>query len=241
MPWLKILLGLPSPLRRSVLAASSLYGRTTGQEKWLRLGYLAAARLSADSILWRADFSPPFQVSQLLGVSAGELKRSWWKKCSPIQRRAPTERPSTSSKCALPPRPVAPRCRRLQHGAFHRDAHSVPRSRTGLPGRLPCRRRRSAPTASTSPRSWRRFPIPSRRRRPPQKNGLHVSHRPVARRQPRADARDRARSDALDARETSRLFRAFGAGRLHWSRAWAMVVLGAVGHALACPPPQVRP
>ena len=34
-------------------------------------------------------------------------------------------------------------------------------------------------------------------------------------------------SDALDARECDRLFRAFGAGRLHWSRAWAMVVLGA--------------
>ena len=49
------------------------------------------------------------------------------------------------------------------------------------------------------------------------------------------------RSDALDARESSRLFRAFGAGRLHWSRAWAMVVLGSVGHALACPTPQVRP
>ena len=35
------------------------------------------------------------------------------------------------------------------------------------------------------------------------------------------------RSSALDTRETGRLFRAFGAGRLHWSRAWAMVVVGA--------------
>jgi asparagine synthase (glutamine-hydrolysing) len=34
-------------------------------------------------------------------------------------------------------------------------------------------------------------------------------------------------SNALDPRETDRLFNAFGAGRLHWSRAWAMVVLGA--------------
>jgi asparagine synthase (glutamine-hydrolysing) len=34
-------------------------------------------------------------------------------------------------------------------------------------------------------------------------------------------------SNALDSRETASLFQAFGAGRLHWSRAWAMVVLGA--------------
>ena len=37
-------------------------------------------------------------------------------------------------------------------------------------------------------------------------------------------------SDALDSRETASLFHAFGAGRLHWSRAWAMVVLGATVH-----------
>src|SRR5208283_31287 len=35
------------------------------------------------------------------------------------------------------------------------------------------------------------------------------------------------RSDSLDSGESGRLFRAFSAGRLHWSRAWAMVVLGA--------------
>jgi hypothetical protein len=34
-------------------------------------------------------------------------------------------------------------------------------------------------------------------------------------------------SNALDPHETGALFHAFGAGRLHWSRAWAMVVLGA--------------
>jgi hypothetical protein len=34
-------------------------------------------------------------------------------------------------------------------------------------------------------------------------------------------------SGALDAGETGRLFQAFGDGRLHWSRAWAMVVVGA--------------
>jgi len=240
MPWLKMLLGLPSPLRRGVLAASSLYGQTTGQEKFLRLGYLAGRPTTGGLYFMARGFFPALQVSRLLGVSAGELKRL----VEEVLASSGQTDGAAFNQLEM---------RRYLHDQLLRDAdvfsmaHSIETRIPFLDHELACR-------AACLPAAAKRA------------NGVHkpallaaLPHPIVAAAAHRKKMgftfpigqwlagnlepmREIAlRSDALDARESSRVFRAFGAGRLHWSRAWAMVVLGAVGHALACPPPQVRP
>ena len=74
-PWLRMLLGLPGPVRRTVMAASSLYGRATGQERWSRLGNMSALTPGSGLYLTARGFFPAMQVQQLLGVGSTELSR----------------------------------------------------------------------------------------------------------------------------------------------------------------------
>ena len=73
VPWLRMLAGLPKLLRRTVLAASGLYGQATGQERWRRLGYLRNQPTIGGLYLMTRGFFPAAQVSQLLGVSPAEV------------------------------------------------------------------------------------------------------------------------------------------------------------------------
>jgi asparagine synthase (glutamine-hydrolysing) len=240
MPWLKMLVGLPSPLRRGVLAASSLYGQATGREKFLRLDYLDGRPTAGGLYFMARGFFPALQVSRLLGVSASELNLL----VEEVLASGAHTGGAAFNQLEM---------RRYLHDQLLRDAdvfsmvHSIETRIPFLDHELACR-------AACLPAAAKRA------------NGVHkpallaaLPHPIVAAAAHRKKMgftfpigqwlagnlepmREIARrSDALDAREASRLFRAFGAGRLHWSRAWAMVVLGAVGHALACPNPQVRP
>ena len=240
MPWLKMLLGLPSPLRRSVLAASSLYGQATGQEKFLRLGYLGGRPTAGGLYFMARGFFPALQVSRLLGVSAGELQRL-------------VEEVLASGAHADGAAFNQLEMRRYLHDQLLRDAdvfsmaHSIETRIPFLDPELACRAACLPASAKRAngvhkPALLAALPHPivaaaAHRRKMgftfPIGQWLAANLEPM-----REIAR---RSDALDAGEANRLFRAFGAGRLHWSRAWAMVVLGSVGHALACPPQQVRP
>jgi asparagine synthase (glutamine-hydrolysing) len=240
MPWLKMLLGLPSPLRRGVLAASSLYGQATGREKWRRLGYLSGRPTAGGLYFMARGFFPALQVSRLLGVSAAELKHLVEEvlACDTQTDGAAFNRLEM---------------RRYLHDQLLRDAdvfsmaHSIETRIPFLDHELACRAA-CLPAAAkrangvNKPALLAALPHPivaaaAHRRKMgftfPIGPWLAANIGPM---------REMAQhSDSLDAREAGRLFRAFGAGRLHWSRAWAMVVLGSVGHALACPAPQVRP
>jgi len=226
MPWLKMLLGLPNPLRRSVFAASSLYGQATGQEKFLRLGYLDGRPTTGGLYFMARGFFPALQVSRLLGVSTGELQRL----VEEVLASGGQIDGAAFNQLEM---------RRYLHDQLLRDAdvfsmaHSIETRIPFLDHVLACR-------AAGLPAAAKRA------------NGVHkpallaaLPHPIVAAAAHRKKMgftfpigqwlagnlepmREIARrSDALDPREASRLFRAFGAGRLHWSRAWAMVVLGA--------------
>jgi asparagine synthase (glutamine-hydrolysing) len=239
MPWLKLLLGLPNPLRRSILAASSLYGQATGQEKFLRLGYLSGPPTAGGLYFMARGFFPALQVSRLLGVSAGELK------CLVEEVLASSGQTDGAAFNQL-------EMGRYLHDQLLRDAdvfsmaHSIETRIPFLDHELACR-------AACLPAEAKRangINKPALLAALPHPIVAAAAHRkkmgftfPIGQwlTNNLEPMREMARhSDSLDARETGRLFRAFGAGRLHWSRAWAMVVLGAVGHASACPPPQVR-
>jgi asparagine synthase (glutamine-hydrolysing) len=225
-PWLRMLLALPGPLRRTVLAASTLYGQTTGQEKWRRLDYLRRPTLGGLYFMARGFF-PAVQASHLLGVSPTEL------------RRVAEEALDTGAEHLDGAAFNCLEMKRYLHDQLLRDAdvfsmaHSIETRIPFLDHELVCQ-------VAALPAAMKRA------------NGVNkpallgaVPHPIVAAAAGRKkmgftfpigqwitdnleSMREMARhSNALDPGETDRLFRAFGSGRLHWSRAWAMVVLGA--------------
>jgi asparagine synthase (glutamine-hydrolysing) len=231
-PWLRMFLGLPSSLRRTVLAASELYGLATGQERWRRLSYLRGEPTIGGLYLLARGFFPAAQVSQLLGFSPSELR--------------------VLAEEALAKDPPLPAGARLDGAAFNyleikrylqdqllrdADVFSMAQSiETRIPfldhelvcqvACLPAAAKRA--NGTNKPALLRALPHPivaaagARAKMGftfPIGQWLTENLGPM---------REMAlKSDALDTRETGRVFRAFGAGRLHWSRAWAMVVLGA--------------
>lgn len=231
-PWLRLLFNLPSPVRRSVLAVSELYGRATGQERWGRLSYLRGEPTIGGLYLLARGFFPASQVSQLLGLSPSELR--------------------TLAEEALANDPPLPAGDRLDGAAFNyleikrylqdqllRDAdvfsmaHSIETRIPFLDHELVCQVACLPPAAkrangTNKPALLRALPHPiiaaagARTKMGftfPIGQWLTDNLGPM---------REMAmQSDTLDTREAGRLFHAFGAGRLHWSRAWAMVVLGA--------------
>ncbi len=226
-PWLRMLLALPSPLRRTVLAASTLYGQATGQEKFRRLEALRKQPTIGGLYYLARGFFPPIQASKLLGLSPSEL-------------RTVSEEALAGSETNLDG--AAFNClemKRYLHDQLLRDAdvfsmaHSIETRIPFLDHQLACRVA-ALPTAMkrangvNKPALLGAVPHPVMAAAAGRKKmgftfpigqWLTDNLEPM---------REMARhSDALDARETDRLFNAFGHGRLHWSRAWAMVVLGA--------------
>ena len=231
-PWFRLLAGLPDALRRGVLAASALYGRTTGQERWRRLACLREEATIGGLYYLARGFFPASQVSRLLGWSPSEL--------------------NALAEEILAADPLLPSSGRMDGAAFNclemkrylhdqllRDAdvfsmaHSIETRIPFLDHELVCQvaclpaamKRRNGinkpallgalphpAVAAAAARTKMGFTFPIGR-------WLSENLEPM-----RAMARQ---SGALDSRETDRLFHAFGDGHLHWSHAWAAVVLGA--------------
>jgi len=232
VPWLRMLAGLPKLLRRTVLAASGLYGQATGQERWRRLGYLRNQPTIGGLYLMTRGFFPAAQVSQLLGVSPAEVGKL-----------------VEEALAAGPPAALGTRTdgaafnhfemKRYLHDQLLRDAdvfsmaHSI---ETRIPfldhelvcqvACLPAAAKRS--NGANKPALLRAVPHPilaAAARRAKMGFMFPIGRWLIDNLEPMREMAQQ--SDALNPRETARLFRAFGAGRLHWSRAWAMVVLGA--------------
>jgi asparagine synthase (glutamine-hydrolysing) len=231
-PWLRILAGLPNPLRRGVLAASELYGRTTGQESWRRLGQLREHPTIGGLYYMARGFFPAFQVSQLLGVSPSELHRLVDEALTADPLLLPASRMDGAAFNDL-------EMRRYLHDQLLRDAdvfsmaHSIETRIPFLDHELVCRVACLPAAAKRSnginkPALLRALPHPVlAAAAAKRKMGFTF---PIGRwiMDNLGPMREIAwSSDALNPRETASLFQAFGAGRLHWSRAWAMVVLGA--------------
>jgi asparagine synthase (glutamine-hydrolysing) len=231
-PWLRILAGLPNPLRRGVLAASDLYGRTTGQESWRRLSYLREQPTIGGLYFMARGFFPAFQVSQLLGVGPSELKRLVEDALTADRVKAPGCGTAGAAFNGL-------EMRRYLHDQLLRDAdvfsmaHSIETRIPFLDHELVCRVAALPAAAkrangSNKPALLRALPHPVLAAAAAKKKMGFTFPMDRWLRNNLAPMQEIARhSDALDSRETASLFQAFAAGRLHWSRAWAMVVLGA--------------
>jgi asparagine synthase (glutamine-hydrolysing) len=231
-PWLRMLLGLPKALRGPILSASALYGRTAGHERWRRLEYLRDQPTVGGLYSMTRGFFHLAQVSQLVGLSPNELKTLAEEVLSTDPRLQPGARVDGAAFNYL-------EVKRYLHDQLLRDAdvfsmaHSIETRLPFLDHELVCRVA-CLPAAMKQPNGTNK----------PALLGA-VPHPIVAAAGARAKMgftfpigrwlldnsepmREMAlQSDQLDRRETGRLFQAFEAGRLHWSQAWAMVVLGA--------------
>jgi asparagine synthase (glutamine-hydrolysing) len=227
-PWLRMLLGLPNPLRRTVLAASSLYGWASGQEKWGRLGNLGNRPTTGGLYLTARGFFPALQVSQLLGVSPAELGRL-------VEEALATDPLGRMDGAAFNQLEM----KRYLHDQLLRDAdvfsmaHSIETRIPFLDHELACQVACLPAAAKRSnsvnkPALLGALPHPILAAAAGRKKmgfTFPIGRWLIDNIEPmRAMAQG---SGALDAGETGRLFQAFGDGRLHWSRAWAMVVVGA--------------
>jgi len=227
-PWLKMLLGLPSPLRRTVQAAAGLYGRASGQEKWRRLGALGDRPTTGGLYLAARGFFPALQVSQLLGVSPSELEKL-------VEETLATDSLRRMDGAAFNRLEM----QRYLHDQLLRDAdvfsmaHSIETRIPFLDHELACRVACLPAAAKRSnginkPALLGALPHPILAAAAGRKKmgfTFPLGRWLIDNLEPMREMAQQ--SDALDTRETGRLFQAFGAGRLHWSRAWAMVVLGA--------------
>jgi asparagine synthase (glutamine-hydrolysing) len=226
MPWAKMLLALPRPLRRTALAASSVYGYATGQEKWRRLEYLSGPPTNGGLYFMARGFFPASQASRLLGIGGRELRAI-------VEEVLASDAPVNGAAFNQL------EMKRYLHDQLLRDAdvfsmaHSIETRIPFLDHELACR-------AACLPAAAKRangVNKPALLAAQPHPIVAAAAHRkkmgftfPIG--QWLADNLDpmremAGRSDSLDAGEAGRLFRAFEAGRLHWSRVWAMVVLGA--------------
>jgi asparagine synthase (glutamine-hydrolysing) len=226
VPWLKMLLALPDSLRQTVLAASSMYGRATGQEKWRRTDHLGAKPTAGGLYFMTRGFFPAAQVARLLGMSPREL----WRLVEEVLASDARADGSGFNQLEM---------KRYLHDQLLRDAdvfsmaHSIETRIPFLDHELVCRAA-ALPAAAKRANGVNKPALLAALPHPIVSAAAHRKKMgftfPIG--EWLADNLDPLREMAgppntVDAREAGRVFRAFGAGRLHWSRAWAMVVLGA--------------
>jgi asparagine synthase (glutamine-hydrolysing) len=231
------LLAAPAWLRRPLVGAAVALGRVRGREQWARLGYLGEAVSPERVYLALRGFYAPMQIRRLLDLGSTELDRLLGEIVEPE---------------GLPPAAGGPgafnrlETHRYLHDQLLRDTdvfsmahavetrvpyldHTIVEYVAGLPASLKLHPGVNKPllveavgdplVAALARRPKMGFSLPMR--------AWMTRHAALL--GPMASATDR-----LDRREVTRLWNAFRAGRLHWSRAWALVVLGATGrHAPA--------
>jgi asparagine synthase (glutamine-hydrolysing) len=218
--------------RSAALLAVRAAGRVGGREQWARLGYLGGGVSPERLYLGLRGFFAPHQIARLLGMSEDEVRRG-----------AETVLGGDLDVLAGSPTVAAAfnriECRRYLHDQLLRDTdvfgmahsvevrvpyldHPVVEAVARLPDAVKLDPRRNKPVLcqavgdpgiaaiAARPKRGFSFPMAAWMRR---HAGVLEDHVRAA--------------DGLEPRAVRRLWHAFRTGRLHWSRAWALVVLGA--------------
>ncbi len=232
MPWMRILSNTPIPLLKMAAAGAAEYGRIRGREKLMRLGYLGHRPSPAGLYFAVRGFFAMEQAGRLLGRRSSEL--------TAIADAALAEVPAGADRAACDVFNFIERKRYL-HDQLLRDCdvlsmahsietrvpyldHRVVARVVSLPARMKVRNGTNKPlllravpepaVADAARRTKKGFSLPMQRWMQDHRDAL----REIV-----------LQTKVLDPAEAARLFREFEVGRLHWSRAWALVVLGASG------------
>jgi len=217
---------LPSVLREPLLSAAVTYGRVRGRESWMRLSILRDHVSDTGLYLALRGFFAPEQVRALLGVSEGEV-------------RVAAEEYLGAAGCAA----CAPAFRRLEmrrylHDQLLRDtdvfsmAHSIEVRVPFLDHKVvECAARLPQPAVNghgNKPLLTEAIGEPAvfeaARRR---KRGFAFPFGKWMRQHSPALREMALAGGCLNRRTIGQLWSQFEQGRLHWSRAWMLAVIGA--------------
>lgn len=225
---------LPPFLRHALANGVSAYGGLVGQERWQRFAYLNGGPTGRELYLLIRGFFAPEQIQQLLGLSATEC-------------RAMVEQ-------VLPPPPYANgengeerqrfndlEMQRYLHDQLLRDAdvlgmtHSIEVRVPYLDHTIVEAVRRMAATDKMDPRENKPVLVHTlgdsmvRQASQQPKRGFTVPMQSWMRQYADELEPMALRATGVDRDAVRLLWRQFREGRLHWSRAWALTVLGAIG------------
>jgi asparagine synthase (glutamine-hydrolysing) len=230
-PWLKMFLSLPNALRGPVLSAAALYGRTAGHEKWRRFEYLRDRPTVGGVYSMARGFFNATQVSHLAGFSPSELKTLAEEVLAAGPHLQPAARVDGAAFNYL-------EVKRYLHDQLLRDAdvfsmaHSVETRIPFLDHELVCQvaclpAAMKHPNGTNKPALLGAVPHPivaAAGARTKMGFTFPIGRWLLDNLEPMREMA--LQSGQLNHRETGRLFQSFEAGRLHWSQAWAMIVLG---------------
>ncbi len=222
---------LPRALRRVVVQAGVNYGRMRGREKFMRLSCLGNRVSGSELYLAVRGFFAPTQVCQLLGIGERELNNAA-QECFSFLPNLAVESSDSSVFRYI-------ECKRYLHDQLLRDtdvfamAHSIEvrvpyldhvvlEHVARLPRALEFEGRGTKPRLTRAVAEESVFEAGLR----PKRGFLFPFAKWMKAHSP--DLNEMALAGGqLDRRAISRLWRQFDMGRLHWSRAWMLSVIGA--------------
>ena len=225
-------LAAPRSIRGALVGAASTLGRMRGREQWVRLGYLGEAVTPERVYLALRGFFPPNQIRRLLGLTSAELDGVLGEAFAHVPAGAASGPPAAFNRLETS---------RYLHDQLLRDTdvfsmahslearvpyldHTIVEYVARLPARLKLRPGVNKPLLVDAVGD----PMVARLAARP-KMGFSLPMRAWMEGHAGALGAMAQAANGLDRREVARLWSAFRAGRLHWSRAWALVVLGAAG------------
>jgi asparagine synthase (glutamine-hydrolysing) len=225
---------LPSLMRKALLESASAYGRIRGRERWMRLAYLTRGVSREGLYLLVRGFFPPEQIVQLLGLERSQLEAIIDKSFEMLQPPVANGVTDADGLNYI-------EMRRYLHDQLLRDTgafsmahsvevrvlyldHTIVDIAASISPELKLARKMNKPLliraigepllVEAGKRKKKGFSFP-----------LETWMKQFA-----GELEDMALgANVLDRRAVHHLWKAFRTGRLHWSRAWALVALGAKG------------
>ncbi|HEY3454273.1 MAG TPA: asparagine synthase (glutamine-hydrolyzing) [Bryobacteraceae bacterium] len=221
----------PRVVRNGLIHAAVTFGKWRGRESWMRLDALRGGITNENLYLSMRGFYAPSQVGRLLGFGKAQLNAAMDRHRLALRPQTASGRPSTNGFNAI-------ELRRYMHDQLLRDTDVFSMSQS-IEVRVPFLDRTVAAAALAIPPNSKLDPSTNKPNLVRAVNDDLVSAAARRRKAGFSFPLDRwmkrhasqlremaLQSPWIDRKEASRLWTSFEANRLHWSRAWALVVLG---------------
>jgi asparagine synthase (glutamine-hydrolysing) len=225
---------LPISMRKVIVNAASAYGRMRGQERLMRLTCLGSQAGGEEFYSAIRGFFAPEQVADLMGLDQAETHES-------LERSYESIRPGTANGAPSARAFNYLEMKRYLHDQLLRDADAFSMAHS-LELRVPYLDHTLVEYAAAIPPAFKldhgvskpllvhamgEASLMEAGRR--KKQGFSLPFNQWMKQHAGTLEAIALGAESLDRRTVRRLWSAFRAGRLHWSRAWALVVLGAAG------------
>jgi asparagine synthase (glutamine-hydrolysing) len=216
----------PTPARKMLVGSAAAVGRLRGKESWARLGYLSRRASSTEVYLSIRGFFAPGQVQRLLGIGPKEIQTTVEEHFGPAQpqgangfnylefKRYMHDQLLRDTDAFSMAHSLEVRVPFLDHTIVEHAAHVLPSLKVanGINKPLLVHAVDDPLLLEAGARRKQGFSFPMDRWMKRYAGELEEMSKGV---------------DGVDRTAVRELWKGFRGGRLHWSRAWALTVLGA--------------